>query len=42
MKVDEAREYLDGKQNPGVSYEDWITINNFYSYKIPNKLNNLL
>jgi len=30
--VDLAREYLDGKQNPGYDHEDWITINNFYSY----------
>ena len=32
FKVDMMREYLDGKQNPGYDEEDWITINNFYSY----------
>ena len=32
FKVDLAREYLDGKQNPGNPAEEWITINNVYSY----------
>ena len=32
FKVDQAREYLDGKQNPGFDKEDWITVNNFYAY----------
>lgn len=32
MKVDMAREYFDGKQNPDVSDEDWITINHVYSH----------
>ena len=32
FKVDLARDYLDGKQNPGYPVEDWITVNNFYSY----------
>lgn len=30
--VDIAREYLDGKQNPGYEPQEWITINNVYSY----------
>lgn len=32
FKVKQAREYLDGKQNPGIPAEDWITINKMYSY----------
>jgi len=32
FKVDMAREYLDGKQNPGYDAAEWITINNVYSY----------
>jgi hypothetical protein len=32
FQVELAREYLDGKQNPGYPAEDWITINKFYSY----------
>ena len=32
FNIDIAREYLDGKQNPGEAAADWITINNVYSY----------
>jgi hypothetical protein len=32
FKIELAREYLDGKQNPGYDVEDWITINNLYIY----------
>lgn len=32
FKISQMREYLDGKQNPGIDNADWITVNNFYSY----------
>jgi len=32
FKVDMAREYFDGKQNPGFPDEEWITINKIYSH----------
>lgn len=32
FKVDMAREYFDGKQNPGFPEEEWITINKIYSH----------
>src|SRR5574343_587107 len=32
FNVDMAREYFDGKQNPGFPDEEWITINKIYSH----------
>ena len=32
MRVEMALQYLDGKQNPGVASEDWITINHVYTH----------
>jgi hypothetical protein len=32
FRVDMAREYMDGKQNPGYPAEEWITINQIYSH----------
>src|SRR5574343_1398727 len=32
FKVDMAREYFDGKQNPGNPEAEWITINKVYSH----------
>lgn len=32
FKVDLAKDYFDGKQNPGYPNEEWITINKVYSH----------
>lgn len=32
FKVDMARDFMDGKQNPGYPEEEWITINKIYSH----------
>lgn len=39
FRVDMARQYLDGKQNPGYPENEWITVNKVYSHlkaKLPS------
>ena len=39
FRVDMAREYLDGRQNPGYPENEWITVNKVYSHlkaKLPS------